>query len=289
MEKDYKASVDKLQQLLESKIDLCQQQLRAEAECLQPETQFHAPEQHNQQLVTCDVSSVKEAIRRSVDEMAKCQHILRAFEITADARAAYRKALTEEKQLLEDLPASWQQFIYRSSVLVQCTRQRLQQRCLGSEQKHAEAYIRSPHAFMSVFCCAHLLWQLGCCRPALQQPSLPAQTTGCTVLHNKSCVCRDVKRQGQEIRHMQSLQRHGKQAIAAAPMLQERHRDFMRKLIRAKAELQILQLDGKQVENRSICCIAPHYPASTYHYAQDIQKELCVKTWCNHTLTSALQ
>lgn len=44
---DYKASVDKLQQLLESKIDLCQQQLRAQAECLQPETHFHAPEQHN--------------------------------------------------------------------------------------------------------------------------------------------------------------------------------------------------------------------------------------------------
>lgn len=126
----------------------------------------------------------------------------------------------------------------------------------------------------------------GCCRPALQQPSLPAQTRGPTVLHNKLRVCRDVKRQGQEIRHMQSLQRHGKQAIAAAPMLQERHRDFMRKLIRAKAELQILQLDGKQVENRSICCIAPHYPASTYHYAQHIHKELRIKTWCNHTLKS---
>ena len=164
MEEDYKASVDELQQLLESKIALYQQQLSAMTECLQSGFQFHAPEHHQQQLVTCDVSSVTEAINRSAVELAKCQHVLRAFRITADASLAYRKALKKEKQLLEELPAPWQQCIDDSSVLIQCTTQRLQRRFLEAEQNHAEAHIRSAHAyhiFMLVFCRAHLLWPLG--------------------------------------------------------------------------------------------------------------------------------
>lgn len=70
MEEDYKASVDKLQQLLESKIALYQQQLSAMTECLQSDFLFHAPEHHKQQLVICDVSSVKEAISRNAVEPA---------------------------------------------------------------------------------------------------------------------------------------------------------------------------------------------------------------------------
>ena len=206
------------------------------------------------------------------------RHILKAFRITADASVAYRKALTEEKQLLEELPAPWQQCIDDSSVLVQCTTQRLQQRFLKGEQSHAEAHIRSAHAyyiFMLVFCRAHLLWPLGDAIGLLfSSASSPAHTTGHAVSYSKSCVCRDVKRQVQEVRRRQSVKMHGEQAIAAAPMLQERHRDIMHKLIRANAELQILQLDGKQVRTCSVCCIASHNAASTCHYTQHAFKLL---------------
>lgn len=50
---------------------------------------------------------------------------------------------------------------------------------------------------------------------------------------------------------MQDLKSHAEQAIATALTLQERHREITCKLIRAKAELQILHLDKKQVQ--SLC------------------------------------
>ena len=50
---------------------------------------------------------------------------------------------------------------------------------------------------------------------------------------------------------MQDLKSHAEQAIATALTLQERHRETTCKLIHAKAELQILHLDKKQVQ--SLC------------------------------------
>ena len=80
------------------------------------------------------------------------------------------------------------------------------------------------------------------------------------------------------MKRMQSLKMHDKQAITAVPMLQERHRDIMHKLIRANAELQILQLDGKQVRTCSVFALLHTMLLSTCHYTQQTHSNYCTKT-----------
>ena len=48
---------------------------------------------------------------------------------------------------------------------------------------------------------------------------------------------------------LQQLKGSAEAAVQDIPLLQESHKETARKLIRAKAELEILQLDNKQVRN----------------------------------------
>ncbi|KAL0019413.1 hypothetical protein WJX77_011093 [Trebouxia sp. C0004] len=141
-EKEYKDSVEKLQQLFQSRIDLCSQAPKAEVGHLQSNVAPRGPEQDNQQLTSDSVDSVEEAISQSMAQLGQSEQVLHAFETTAIARAGYEHALASEEDLLQEVTASWQQCIDGSSVLIERSRQRQQLRSVEGNQQQAEAYIR---------------------------------------------------------------------------------------------------------------------------------------------------
>lgn len=181
-EQEYKDSVEKLQQLFQSRIDLCSQAPKAEVRHLHSNVAPCGPEQDIQQLTSDSVDSIEEAISQSMVQLGRSEQVLHAFETTAIARAAYEHALASEKDLLQEVTASWQQCIDGSSVLIERSRQRQQLRSVEGNQQQAEAYIRS-----ALVCgmCIH-------CK--LQCPSASAAATGScpahqitTFTYQKSC------------------------------------------------------------------------------------------------------
>lgn len=107
-------------------------------------------------------------------QLGRSEQVLHAFETTAIARAAYEHALASEKDLLQEVTASWQQCIDGSFVLIERSRQRQQLRSVEGNQQQAEAYIRS-----ALVCgmCIH-------CK--LQCPSASAAATGSCPAHSKT-------------------------------------------------------------------------------------------------------
>ena len=63
--------------------------------------------------------------------------------------------------------------------------------------------------------------------------------------------CRDINKQLGEARQMHQLKVHAQAAIAEAAKQEDLQRELRRKLIRAKADLEVLLLDEKQVRHTS--------------------------------------
>lgn len=173
-EKEYNDSVEKLQQLFQSRIDLCSQAPKAEVGHLQSNVAPRGPEQDNQQLTSDSVDSIEEAISQSMVQLGQSEQVLLAFETTAIARAAYEHALASEKDLLQEVTASWQQCIDGSFVLIERSRQRQQLRSVEGNQQQAEAYIRSA------------LVRGMCIHCKLQCPSASAAATGSCPAHQNT-------------------------------------------------------------------------------------------------------
>ena len=66
-----------------------------------------------------------------------------------------------------------------------------------------------------------------------------------------SAECRDINKQLGEAQQMHQLKVNAQAAIDEAAKQEEVQRELRRKLIRAKADLEVLLLDGKQVSYSS--------------------------------------
>ena len=60
-------------------------------------------------------------------------------------------------------------------------------------------------------------------------------------------LCRDVNKQLEDAHRLQELKLTAQSAITEVGNQEELHRELRRKLIRAKADLEVLLLDEKQV------------------------------------------